>query len=141
MPTGISDHASGAHRPRNSSRYGKVCAMDHPSTRLLARYALADITDEEELANFEDHLMVCEECRRKAVAVDLIGTVPPESDEQPPLHIAARTNGEQLALCGDAGHRNVVSEILVPGLDANILCPDCLSLWRRQPGQTQLRPN
>src|SRR3954451_2983641 len=101
--------------------------MDHPSTRMLARYALADITDEEELSAFEDHLMICEECRRKAVAVDLIGTVPPESDEQPPLHITADTDGEQVALCGDSGHRNLIAEILVPGMDATILCPECLS--------------
>jgi hypothetical protein len=114
--------------------------MDHPSTRLLARYALADITDEAELAAFEDHLMVCEECRRKAVAVDLIGTVPLKDDEQPPLHIVGRSDGEQVALCGDVGQRNVIAEILVPGLDATVLCPDCLSLWRSH-GQNQRRPS
>jgi hypothetical protein len=124
-----------------SRRYAKVSAMDHPSVRLLARYALADITDEQELADLEDHLMICEDCRRKAVAVDLIGTVPLESNEQEPLHIAMQTIGEQVALCGNAGHRNVITDVLVPGMDAKNLCADCLSLWRSQSGANRLRPN
>jgi hypothetical protein len=114
--------------------------MEHPSIRLLARYALANVTDPAELEALEDHLLVCEECCRKAVAVDLIGTVPPETDEQPLLHIAAH-GSEETALCGDAGQRNVISEMLIPGLADTVLCPDCLSLWRTQSGQDQLRPN
>jgi hypothetical protein len=115
--------------------------MDHPPIRLLARYALADISDEDELAALEDHLMVCEECRRRALAVDSLGPFLPDSNGQAPLHIAAQSVGEQVALCGDAGRRNVISEVLVPGMDATILCADCLSLWRRDPGQKQPRPN
>jgi hypothetical protein len=108
--------------------------MDHPSTRLLARYALGEITDDTELAAFEDHLLECEECRRKAVAVDLIGTVPMEGDERPTLHIAGP--GEiPLALCGDDKSRNIISEVLLSGLDATVVCPRCLALLGSGTGQ------
>jgi hypothetical protein len=97
---------------------------------LLARYALGEITDDAELADFEEHLLECEDCRKKAVAVDLIGTVPREGSEQPPLHIAARTGETPVALCGDEGSRNIISEVLLPGLDTTVVCPRCLALLR-----------
>jgi hypothetical protein len=104
--------------------------MDHPSTRLLARYALGEITDDAELDAFEEHLLSCEDCRRKAVAVDLIGTVPVEGNDQLPLHIAAGSGEMPVALCGEDGSRNIISEILLPGLDASVVCPRCLALLR-----------
>jgi len=103
--------------------------MDHLSNRLLARYALGDVTDETELAACEDHLVGCEMCRRKAVAIDLIGTVPPDSDDKPSLHIAA-AYGEGKALCGDEGSRNIISEALLRGIDAGVICPECLAVLR-----------
>ena len=102
--------------------------MDHPGTRLLARYALGEITDEAELAAFEDHLLECDVCRRRAVAIDLIGTVPLESNGKPSLHIAAASGETPVALCGDAGSRNVISQHLLDGLDANLICPECLAV-------------
>ena len=104
--------------------------MDHPSTRLLARYALGEITDETELAAFEDHLLECDVCRRRAMAIDLIGTVPPESDDKPSLHIATAAGEGKVALCGDQGSRNIISELLLRGLDATVICPECLALLR-----------
>jgi hypothetical protein len=98
--------------------------MDHPTNRLLARYALGDITNEDELAEFEAHLLECADCSRKAMAVDLIGAE--DSDKNPTLHIA----GASGALCGDASSRNVISEILLPGLDATLVCPQCLARLR-----------
>jgi hypothetical protein len=109
--------------------------MDHPSTRLLARYALGEITDEAELTAFEEHLLGCEECRRKAVAVDLIGTVPLQGDEKPMLHIAGGPGETPIALCGVDGSRNVISEILLPGLDATVVCPSCLAVLQGGTGQ------
>ncbi|MGH9627367.1 MAG: zf-HC2 domain-containing protein [Bryobacteraceae bacterium] len=109
--------------------------MDHPSTRLLARYALGEIADDAELAAFEEHLLGCEECRRKAVAVDLIGTVPMQGDDRPALHIAARPSELPVALCGIDGSRNIISEMLLPGLDASVVCPRCLALLRGGTGQ------
>ena len=104
--------------------------MDHLSTRLLARYALAEITDDAELAVIEDHLLACEDCRRMAMAVDLIGTVPKDADDRPPLHIAASGSEDTpAALCGEDGARNIIAAILLPGLDAAVLCPSCLALW------------
>jgi hypothetical protein len=104
--------------------------MDHPSMRQMARYALGEITNDTELAAFEEHLLACEDCRRRAVAVDLIGTAPAEADEKPPLHIAAGSAGTSVALCGEDGSRSIISEILLPGLDAAIVCPKCLALMR-----------
>ena len=111
--------------------------MDHPSTRLLARYALGEITDEAELAAFENHLIGCDTCRRRAVAIDLIGTVPLESNGKPSLHIAVASGEMQVALCGDAGSRNVISEPLLHGLDASVICPECLAAWRAGTGAGQ----
>lgn len=115
--------------------------MDHPSNRLLARYALAEVTNEDELTALEDHLMGCEDCRRRAVTLDSMGTNALENNDQPALHIAKQTAGEPVPLCGQAASRNVISEVLVPGMNAAALCVECLSLWRTQPGQASLRPN
>jgi hypothetical protein len=103
--------------------------MDHPKTRDLARYALGEITDDAELALLEDHFVECEDCRRRAVAVDMIGTAP-EVDEKLLLHIAAR-NAAEMAMCGQEGSRNLISEVLLPGLDASLVCPACLAALRR----------
>ncbi|HZT37391.1 MAG TPA: zf-HC2 domain-containing protein [Bryobacteraceae bacterium] len=99
--------------------------MDHPDTRLLARYALGEITDDVELAAFEDHLLACEDCRRRAIAVDLIGTS--EGNAPLSLHIAADSGGLS-ALCGDTQSRNIISENLLGGLEASLVCPKCLAL-------------
>ena len=115
--------------------------MDHPSTRLFARYALGEITDDAELASFEDHLLGCESCRRKAVAVDLIGTATVEDGDAPPLHIAAAAGEMPVALCGQTGSRNILSEVLLPGLDASVVCSSCLAVLRSGVGQMGLRPN
>ena len=110
--------------------------MDHPDTRMLARYALGEITDEAELDDFEEHLMECESCRRRAVAVDLIGAAQGETAEQLLLHIAGATSAETpIALCGEKESRNIISEILLPGLNANVVCPKCLALLRCGAGQ------
>jgi hypothetical protein len=98
--------------------------MDHPDTRLLARYALGEITDDAELAEFEDHLLACDDCRRRALAVDLIGT--PEASTPLSLHIAG--GSEAAALCGDTESRNIISRDLLGGLDTAVVCPKCLAL-------------
>lgn len=103
--------------------------MDHPSSRVLARYALGEVTDEDELASLEEHLMECEECCRRAVAVDLIGTSS-EPDAQLLLHIAAINSDPPTALCGDESSRNLVSELLLSGINANLVCRKCLTLLR-----------
>jgi hypothetical protein len=100
--------------------------MDHPDTRLLARYALGEITDDAELAEFEDHLLACEDCRRRALAVDLIGTS--EGTAPLSLHIAANSGGVPTALCGDKESRNIISRDLLGGLDTGVVCPKCLAL-------------
>jgi len=115
--------------------------MDHPTTRVLARYALGEITDETELAAFEEHLLECAECRRKAVAVDLIGTVPMEDEDKLMLHIAAGREETPAALCGDDGSRNIISEMLLTGLDETVVCPKCLALLRSGPERTEQRVN
>jgi hypothetical protein len=107
----------------------------------LARYALGEITDDTELTAFEEHLLECEDCRKKAVAVDLIGTVRKEDSDQPSLHIAARSGDMPVALCGDQGSRNIISEILLPGIDATIVCPRCLALLRDDTSETGSRVN
>jgi len=104
----------------------------------LARYALGEITDDVELAAFEEHLLECEDCRKKAVAVDLIGTARKEDSDKPPLHIAARSGEMPVALCGDQGSRNIISEILLPGIDASVVCPRCLALLRLDTGETRV---
>jgi hypothetical protein len=109
--------------------------MDHPNTRTLARYALGEITDEAELDAFEEHLLGCEQCRRRAVAVDLIGAAPTDANDQLSLHIAARGDETPVALCGDKESRNIISEVLLPGLNVNVLCPKCLALLRGGAGQ------
>jgi hypothetical protein len=108
--------------------------MDHPDARLLARYALGEITDDAELAAFEDHLLACEDCRRRAIAVDLIGTS--EASAPLSLHIAADSGDPSIALCGDAQSRNIISEELLGGLDASLVCPKCLAL-----AKASRRPN
>jgi hypothetical protein len=111
--------------------------MDHLSTRLLARYALGEITDDAELTAFEEHLMECESCRRRAMAVDLIGTMPDgpeEGNEKPQLHIAANGGEVPTALCGGEASRNIISEMLLPGLDATLVCSDCLARLRAGTG-------
>src|SRR5262245_34508402 len=115
--------------------------MDHPSTRLLARYALGEITDEAELTAFEEHLLECDECRKKAVAVDLIGTVPLQGDDKPVLHISAGSGEMPVALCGVDGSRNIISEVLLPGLDAHVVCPACLTVLKAGAGQQAQRVN
>ena len=112
--------------------------MDHLSTRLLARYALGDVTDDAELTALEDHLMVCDHCRRMAMAVDAMGTVPPESDDKVLLHLAAGSSDPPVAMCGDTSSRNLISPALLPGLDAAVLCTECLARLRggaAQPSQ------
>jgi hypothetical protein len=104
--------------------------MEHPSSRVLARYALGQITDDRELSELEDHLLACDACRRRAFAVDLIGTVPPEAPEGVLLHISATQDGASKALCGEDATRNVISEILLPGLDPALVCVRCLALLR-----------
>ena len=100
--------------------------MDHPDTRLLARYALGEVTDDSELGALEDHLMECEQCRRRAVAVDLIGSTPAGRASEVLLHIAS---DESRPLCGvDSPH--VISTGLLSGLDANILCTSCVAAMR-----------
>jgi hypothetical protein len=106
--------------------------MDHPSTRLLALYALGEIKNEAELTAFEEHLLECEDCRRKAVAVDLIGTVPMDSDDKPSLHIAGAGADTPVALCGDKAARNIISEVLLPGLDTAVVCSKCFALSRQR---------
>jgi uncharacterized Zn-finger protein len=107
--------------------------MDHPDTRLLARYALADITDEAELEALEDHLMECEQCRKRAIAVDLIGTSDPEDDTKVLLHISTEGNEVPTPLCGtDSAH--VISSGLLAGLNASIVCPYCLTALQQQGG-------
>jgi hypothetical protein len=102
----------------------------HLSTRLLARYALGDITEDAELAALEDHLMSCDQCRRRAVAVDLIGTAPAD-EETISLHIAAGAGEPPVALCGDEASRNVISPELLAGMDRAVMCPRCLALVQR----------
>lgn len=109
--------------------------MDHPNTRMLARYALGEITDEAELDAFEEHLLECEQCRRRAVAVDLIGSTPADAGDRLSLHISAGGDETPVALCGDKESRNIISEVLLPGLDANVVCPRCLALLRSGAGQ------
>ncbi len=98
--------------------------MDHPDTRLLARYALGEITDDAELAEFEDHLLECEDCRRRALAVDLIGT----SEGSAPLCLHIAGSSEAAALCGEKESRNIISRDLLSGLDTAVICPKCLAL-------------
>lgn len=109
--------------------------MDHPNTRTLARYALGEITDEAELDAFEEHLLECEQCRRRAVAVDLIGATQTDAGEGLSLHIAAGGDEMPVALCGDKESRNIISEVLLPGLDPNVVCAKCLALLRSGAGQ------
>jgi hypothetical protein len=104
--------------------------VDHPSTRLLARYALGDVTDDVELSALEDHLMSCDQCSRRAVALDLIGTAP-DDDGKLSLHIAAAGADAPVALCGDDGSRNIISADLLPGLDRAVVCSKCLALAQR----------
>ncbi len=47
--------------------------MEHPSDHLLDEYALGRITDEDQLAAIEEHLLVCQECRDEIEFVDAIG--------------------------------------------------------------------
>jgi hypothetical protein len=103
---------------------------DHPNTRLLARYALGDVTDDAELAALEDHLMSCDECRRRAVAVDLIGTAPDDGGKLT-LHIAAGGGDTPVAVCGDEAIRNIISPDLLAGFDRSVICTRCLALVQR----------
>ena len=102
--------------------------MDHPDTRQLARYAMAEIRDEAELTALEDHLMECAECQRRALAIDMIGSLDEQASEQQLLHIATDSSGEPVALCGDSSSRNLISPVLLPGLDATALCPACVAV-------------
>lgn len=92
---------------------------------MLARYALAEITDEAELEALESHLMECSECRRRAVAVDLIGSSAGE-ESAVVLHIAADGDAGPVALCG-ADSPHVISRGLLSGLDASVVCAYCRS--------------
>jgi hypothetical protein len=112
-----------------------VLAMDHPDTRMLARYALAEITDDVELEALEDHLMECEHCRRRALAVDLIGSSPEEGDVKVLLHIAADGGAEPVPLCG-GNSPHLISSALLSGLDATIICSYCLAELQRQRGDS-----
>jgi hypothetical protein len=105
--------------------------VDHPNTGLLARYALGEITDEQELADFEEHLLECAACRHRALAVDLIGTVPEAEKDKLSLHISAGTGETPVAICGDEASRNIISRALLGGLDAALLCPKCLAAMTR----------
>jgi hypothetical protein len=104
--------------------------VEHPNTRQLARYALGEITDDAELAAFEDHLLACDTCRRRAVAIDLIGTVPEEEKDHLALHISNGSEETLAALCGDNGSRNIISRALLGGFKADVLCPKCLALLK-----------
>ena len=104
--------------------------MDHPDTRVLARYALGEITDDAELAAFEDHLLECPACRRRALAIDLVGTVPDEDKDKLTLHISTGSGETPAAICGDDASRNIISRALLGGLDAAVLCPRCVALMQ-----------
>jgi hypothetical protein len=110
--------------------------MDHPDTRKLARYALGDIKDDVELEALEDHLMECEQCCRRAVAVDLIGSSPAEGDPKVLLHIGTDSAAAPVALCG-ADSPHVIARALLSGLDATIVCPYCLAELRKAGGESR----
>jgi hypothetical protein len=111
--------------------------MDHPNTRLLARYALGDITDDTELQALEDHLMECDLCRRRAIAVDLIGSSP-DGDTKVLLHVASEGGAAPAPLCGvDSAH--VISRALLAGLDTTVLCESCLAALEEQGGGSSRR--
>jgi hypothetical protein len=112
-----------------------VFAMDHLDTRTLARYALAEITDDVELQALEDHLLDCEQCRRRAIAVDLIGNSPAEGSTKVMLHVPDGDT-EPAPLCG-ADSPHVISRALLSGLDPKIVCPDCLAALGKQDCQSQ----
>ena len=109
--------------------------MEHPDSRTLARYALGEITDDAELAALEDHLLVCDHCSRRAFAVDLIGSAPTEGNEAPVLHITSGSSQPPVALCGDQGSRNIISEALISGIDSTLICAECLALLRGGAGK------
>ena len=110
--------------------------MDHPDTRMLARYALAEITDEVELQALEDHLMECEHCCRRALAVDLIGSSPAEGDTKVLLHVGSDSGAMPTALCG-TNSSHVISRALLSGLNAQIICPDCLAALQSGGGDSR----
>jgi len=37
--------------------------MEHPDGQLLMRYAVGQLSDQDQLARLEEHLVICEECR------------------------------------------------------------------------------
>src|SRR3954452_19710890 len=108
--------------------------MGHPSLRKFARYALGEISDEVELAEFEDHLLDCDECRRRALAVDLIGTAP-DNEQTPMLHIAYAAD-PAIAGCGAPAERNVISEVRLLGMEPHLVCPRCLAIVRGRTNAT-----
>jgi hypothetical protein len=101
--------------------------VTHPSSGLLARYALGDVSNEAELRRLEDHLLECLDCQRRAIAIDLIGTIPDEEAGGLCLHVAATSGDASVALCGADASRNVISRDLLPGLDRAVVCPKCLA--------------
>jgi hypothetical protein len=103
---------------------------------MLARYALGEITDDAELQALEDHLIECDPCRRRAVAVDLIGSSSAEGTTKVLLHVGTDSDKGPVALCGE-NSPHVISRALLSGLDATIVCPYCRAALQKQDGESR----